>query len=196
MPRERWHGARSAIGLIWVTASSRRACAAGEDRPTSKRTFHNNAGGAMLILAASFVGKMMIIPVGMMLGLSWIESAIQAALLNCRGLLVLVVNLAAADQNLYGEAMVNSMVVMALASTIVTIPLVDKLMELKVKADVKQPCVDGSDNIDPRTVTHPSKVKLEDAHAPDVSVEEGCVQLAPLSQKTLSLTHDSSSSAI
>lgn len=159
----------------------------------------SQVGGVILILAASFVGKMIIVPVGMILGLNWIESAIQAALLNCRGLLVLVVNLAAADQNLYGEAMVNSMVVMALVSTIATIPLVDKLMELKVKADVKQakcPCEDGSHKIDSCTMIHPSEVNLEDAQPPDISVEEGCVQLSPLSHKTQTLSHDPSSSAI
>jgi Kef-type K+ transport system membrane component KefB len=60
-------------------------------------------------------------------GLSWNEGAVLGALMNCRGLLVLVVGLVAVDAGAFTPQMQLAGVVMALVTTAMTGPLVDKM---------------------------------------------------------------------
>ncbi|MDH4074817.1 MAG: cation:proton antiporter [Acidimicrobiia bacterium] len=59
-------------------------------------------------------------------GLSWNEGLVLGALMNCRGLLVLVVGILAVDSGIFTPQMQLAGVVMALVTTAMTGPLVDR----------------------------------------------------------------------
>ena len=59
-------------------------------------------------------------------GLSWNEGFVLGALMNCRGLLVLVVGILAVDSGIFTPQMQLAGVVMALVTTAMTGPLVDR----------------------------------------------------------------------
>jgi len=83
----------------------------------------------LVFLAAGIVGKWAGSAVFARLGgLSWAEGNVLGVLMNCRGLLVLVVGLIAFNQNVITAPMQVAGVVMALVTTMMTGPLVDKLL--------------------------------------------------------------------
>lgn len=61
-------------------------------------------------------------------GLSWAEGNVIGVLMNCRGLLVLVVALAALNQNVISAPMQVGAVLMALITTAMTGPLIDRFL--------------------------------------------------------------------
>lgn len=85
--------------------------------------------GILLFLVAGIVSKwgggMVSARIG---GLSWAEGNVLGVLMNCRGLLVLVVGLAAADQGIITPQMQVGAVVMALVTTAMTGPLFDRFI--------------------------------------------------------------------
>jgi Kef-type K+ transport system membrane component KefB len=85
--------------------------------------------GIALFLVAGIVGKL----VGGMVsaragGLSWQEGSVLGVLMNCRGLLVLVVALAALNTGVITPQLQTGAVLMALITTAMTGPLFDKFM--------------------------------------------------------------------
>lgn len=82
-----------------------------------------------LFLAAGIVGKWAGSAVFARLGgLSWREGNVLGVLMNCRGLLVLVVALIALNQGVISPPMQVAGVVMALVTTMMTGPLVDRFV--------------------------------------------------------------------
>jgi len=80
--------------------------------------------GIALIVLGGIAGKLAITPAVKLLKLKWKESLFLASLLDCRGLLVLVVNLEGQALGLTGDGLFNALVLLALASTILTKPLI------------------------------------------------------------------------
>ncbi|MCH8876400.1 MAG: cation:proton antiporter [Chloroflexi bacterium] len=80
----------------------------------------------LLVVLIGVVGKLgAIIPTGRALGLPWKESFLLASLLNCRGLLVLVIALAGQELGLIGPGLFIALVALSLLSTIMTGPLIN-----------------------------------------------------------------------
>ncbi len=83
----------------------------------------------LLFLLAGIVGKWAGSAVfAKMGGLSWAEGNVLGVLMNCRGLLVLVVALIALNQGVITPPMQVAGVVMALVTTMMTGPLVDRFL--------------------------------------------------------------------
>jgi hypothetical protein len=83
----------------------------------------------LVFLAAGIVGKWLgSAAFARMGGLSWAEGNVLGVLMNCRGLLVLVVGLIALNQGVITPPMQVAGVVMALVTTMMTGPLVDKFL--------------------------------------------------------------------
>jgi Kef-type K+ transport system membrane component KefB len=83
----------------------------------------------LLFLAAGIIGKWAGSAVFARLGgLSWAEGNVLGVLMNCRGLLVLVVALIALNQGVITPPMQVAGVLMALVTTIMTGPLVDRFL--------------------------------------------------------------------
>lgn len=89
-----------------------------------------------LFLAAGIIGKWLGAAVFARAGgLSWAEGNVLGVLMNCRGLLVLVVGLIGFTQGVISAPMQVAGVLMALVTTMMTGPLVDKFLP-KVADDV------------------------------------------------------------
>ena len=83
----------------------------------------------LVFLVAGIVGKWLgSAAFARMGGLSWAEGNVLGVLMNCRGLLVLVVGLIALNQGVITPPMQVAGVVMALVTTMMTGPLVDKFL--------------------------------------------------------------------
>ncbi|MEZ5411141.1 MAG: cation:proton antiporter [Acidimicrobiales bacterium] len=76
-------------------------------------------------------------------GLSWNEGLVLGALMNCRGLLVLVVGILAVDSGIFTPPMQLAGVVMALVTTAMTGPLVDRSIA-KLGAPAPEPAPVGA----------------------------------------------------
>lgn len=91
--------------------------------------------GIAVLLLAGVVAKW---PAGLVFGrlggLSWREANVAGILMNCRGLLVLVVGLAALQSGVITKQMQVGAVVMALVTTAMTGPLIDRAVS-KVNID-------------------------------------------------------------
>lgn len=86
-------------------------------------------GGIALFLAAGVAGKWLGGAVSARIGgMSWAEGNLLGVLMNCRGLLVLVVALSAVQANVISPALQTAAVVMALITTAMTGPLFDALL--------------------------------------------------------------------
>jgi Kef-type K+ transport system membrane component KefB len=72
-------------------------------------------------------------------GLTWAEGNVLGVLMNCRGLLVLVVALAAFDQKIITPQMQVGAVVMALVTTMMTGPLFDRFLPAAVASSEPAP---------------------------------------------------------
>lgn len=82
----------------------------------------------LVLLVAAIVTKVLGSMLGARMGsLTWQEGATLGALMNCRGLLVLVVALAGVQANVIGPKMQIGGVLMALVTTMMTGPLFDTL---------------------------------------------------------------------
>lgn len=87
------------------------------------------AGGIALFLVAGIVGKWAGGALSARLGgLSWAEGSLLGVLMNCRGLLVLVVALIAVDAGVISGPLQVGAVLMALVTTMMTGPLFDALL--------------------------------------------------------------------
>ena len=94
---------------------------------TTLRAEH--VGAILLFLAAGIIGKWLGSAVFARLGgMSWAEGNVLGVLMNCRGLLVLVVGLIAFNQGVITGPMQVGGVLMALVTTIMTGPLVDRFL--------------------------------------------------------------------
>lgn len=76
-------------------------------------------------------------------GLTWNEGFVLGALMNCRGLLVLVVGILAVDSGIFTPQMQLAGVVMALVTTAMTGPLVDRSVA-KLRASAPEPARVGA----------------------------------------------------
>lgn len=84
--------------------------------------------GALLLALAAIVTKLLGTSLAARVaGLSWHEGWILGSLMNCRGLLILVVGVAALGAGVIGDALHASGVAVALLTTMMTGPLLDKL---------------------------------------------------------------------
>jgi Kef-type K+ transport system membrane component KefB len=92
-------------------------------------------GGIALFLVAGIVGKWLGGAVFARLGgLTWAEGNVLGILMNCRGLLVLVVALIAFQQNVISAPMQVAGVLMALVTTMMTGPLFDAFLPRAIAA--------------------------------------------------------------
>ena len=84
--------------------------------------------GMLLVLAAAISSKLLVALLAAPLARLPLRTAgVLCALLNCRGLLVLVINLKADELGLFGDGTKGALVIMAIVSTAMTGPLVRKL---------------------------------------------------------------------
>lgn len=81
--------------------------------------------GIVLMVFVAMLGKALTTFVGRAVGMTWRAALVQAVLLNCRGLLVLVVNMKAMTLSLYGSGTVVAFLLLGLVSTAVTVPLLN-----------------------------------------------------------------------
>lgn len=87
-------------------------------------------GGILIFLAAGIIGKWLGSAVFARIGgLNWTEGNAIGVLMNCRGLLVLVVALIGFEQQIISAPMQVAGVVMALITTMMTAPLFDRFYE-------------------------------------------------------------------
>jgi len=95
------------------------------------------AGGILVLLVAGVVAKLGGGAVSARLGgLGWGEASLLGVLMNCRGLLVLVVALVAVDAGVISPVLQVGAVVMALVTTAMTGPLFDALVRRVILVDV------------------------------------------------------------
>lgn len=89
----------------------------------------SSMGGIALFIAAGIVGKWAGGAMSARLGgLTWAEGSLLGVLMNCRGLLVLVVALVAVDAGVISGTLQVGAVLMALITTMMTGPLFDALV--------------------------------------------------------------------
>lgn len=97
------------------------------------------AGVAVLLvagIAGNWLGGAVFARLG---GLSWAEGNVVGILLNCRGLVVLVVALVALDQGVISAPMQAGAVLMALVTTVMTGPLIDAFLPRVAEAMPARP---------------------------------------------------------
>lgn len=96
--------------------------------------------GILVFIAVCVIAKVASGAVfGRMAGLTWAEGNALGALMNCRGLLPLVVALIGLQQGVISPQMQVGIVLMALVTTIMTGPLFDKLNPAKAAATAAEP---------------------------------------------------------
>lgn len=89
--------------------------------------------GILLMLLGAVGGKFLAAAFGKFLGLSWKEVGILGALLNTRGLLVLVVGLIGLQLEIITPIMFTIFVVVALVTNLMTLPLLNLFYQTKTK---------------------------------------------------------------
>lgn len=112
-------------------------------------------GGIALFLVAGIVGKWLGGAVFARLGgLSWAEGNVLGILMNCRGLLVLVVALIAFQQNVISAPMQVAGVLMALVTTMMTGPLFDAFLPRAIAASSTSTTELGDHRAQPESQDH------------------------------------------
>jgi hypothetical protein len=102
-------------------------------------------GGIVLFLAAMIVGKWVVgTGAGMAVGLKWKEANTIGVLMNCRGLMILVVAIVAGSFGGITPQMRVTFALGAIITTLMTGPLVDLFLPRKAVEDEREKSISGS----------------------------------------------------
>ena len=94
--------------------------------------------GILLVVVSAIGSKLVVTFFAPWIRQRWVTAIQLNCLLNCRGLLVLVINLQADSLGLFGKGTSAALVIMALVSTAMTGPLVRKLVAIDTNRDPPQ----------------------------------------------------------
>lgn len=136
-------------------------------------------GGILLFLAAMIVGKWVVGAVaGRLVGLDWREANAIGVLMNCRGLMILVVALIGLQAGVVTPAMQIAFVTGAIVTTVMTGPLIDALIPAGAVEAERDKSISGSLAAIPTMSGGPRVlVVLKDAASAPAVIERGLTRV-------------------